>query len=142
MTPHPHTHARTNVHTPLLHNARHICDTRQHYLKWCSLCMKRRLCLRVLNMGFCVASGLSWSTSTKPSSGRIVSHHSREMLSLHDVINMLATDPLKTHIAQYRDRQARTQSLFRPHRDEIIYISNKIEPCKIVQCILRKFWQH
>ena len=65
------------------------------YLKWCSRCMKRLLCLRVLNIGFCVASGLSCNTSTSPSSGSMVSHHTREMLSLHDVINMLATDALK-----------------------------------------------
>ncbi len=66
-----------------------------YYLMWLSLSMSLFLCLCVWNSGTVLEVGSSCCKSTRPSSGRIVSHHIRQMLSLQLVINMLATDPLK-----------------------------------------------
>jgi len=62
------------------------------FSRWRSLC----LCLCVRNRGLWAASGSKWLIFTKPSSGRTVSDHNRQILSLHDVTNILETDPLKT----------------------------------------------
>ena len=65
------------------------------YRIWCNRCMKRLRCRWVWNAGEGVAVGSSCCRSTRPSSGRIVSHHTRQMLSRHDVINMFDTPPLQ-----------------------------------------------
>ena len=57
--------------------------------------MKRFLCRCVWNLGSTEALGSNCSRSTSPSSGKMVSHHSRHTLSTQDVISMLATDPLQ-----------------------------------------------
>lgn len=65
------------------------------YFMCLSRCMKRCLWRWVRNLGFWVARGSNWFMLTRPSSGRTVSTHTRQMLSRQDVTNMLETDPLQ-----------------------------------------------
>jgi len=62
---------------------------------WWSRWRNRFLCWRVLSSwAACELTASIWCESMRPSSGRTVSAQIRQMLSLHDVTSMLATDPL------------------------------------------------
>jgi hypothetical protein len=68
--------------------------SKHKYLIVFNLCMNLFLCRCMWNLGSNEELGSNCSRSTRPSSGRMVSDHIRHTLSLHDVINMFATDPL------------------------------------------------